>query len=118
MAPLLEVGAGFHPADRARERDLKWRHPGLYPRGDEREVGDIVDFAELWDFIDAPLRTYSSGMWARLGFAVATDIQPDILIIDEILSVGDEAFQRKSLAESRPSANRALRSYWCPIIWG
>jgi len=55
-----------------------------------------VAFAELGDFIDPPLRTYSSGMWARLGFAVATDTQPEVLIVDEVLSVGDEAFQRKS----------------------
>jgi lipopolysaccharide transport system ATP-binding protein len=63
----------------------------------EEKFPRIVDFAELGDFIDAPLRTYSSGMWARLGFAVATETKPEILIVDEILSVGDESFQHKSL---------------------
>jgi ABC-type polysaccharide/polyol phosphate transport system ATPase subunit len=62
----------------------------------EEKFNRIVDFAELWDFIEAPLRTYSTGMVTRLGFSIATDVQPDILIVDEILGVGDEAFQRKS----------------------
>jgi lipopolysaccharide transport system ATP-binding protein len=97
VAPLLEVGAGFHPELTGRENIflngamLGFSHEEMlekFPR--------IVEFSELGDFIDAPLRTYSSGMSARLGFAVATDSQPDILIVDEILSVGDEAFQHKS----------------------
>jgi ABC-type polysaccharide/polyol phosphate transport system ATPase subunit len=97
VAPLLEVGAGFHPELTGRENIfLNGAMLGFTHKEMERKFDQIVDFAELGDFIDAPLRTYSSGMWARLGFAVATDVDPQILIVDEILSVGDEAFRRKS----------------------
>jgi ABC-type polysaccharide/polyol phosphate transport system ATPase subunit len=99
VAPLLEFGAGFHPELTGRENVyLNGALLGFSRKEMDEKFKRIVDFAELWDFIDAPMRTYSSGMWARLGFAVATDIKPDILIIDEVLSVGDEAFQRKSYA--------------------
>jgi ABC-type polysaccharide/polyol phosphate transport system ATPase subunit len=99
VAPMLEFGAGFHPELTGRENVFLNGALLGYSRNEmEEKFQRIVDFAELWEFIDAPLRTYSSGMWARLGFAVATDTQPDILIIDEVLSVGDEAFQRKSAA--------------------
>lgn len=97
VAPLLEFGAGFHPELTGRENVflngalLGFSHAEMQAKFDQ-----IVDFAELWDFIDAPLRTYSSGMIARLGFAVASDVNPDILIVDELLSVGDTAFQQKS----------------------
>jgi ABC-type polysaccharide/polyol phosphate transport system ATPase subunit len=91
------VGAGFHPELTGRENVyLNGALLGFTHSEMEEKFSDIVAFAELQDFIDAPMRTYSSGMWARLGFAVATDVKPDILIVDEILSVGDEAFQRKS----------------------
>ena len=63
----------------------------------QEKFDQIIDFADLWDFIDVPIRNYSSGMSARLGFAIATDVEPDVLILDEVLSVGDEAFQRKCL---------------------
>lgn len=99
VAPLLEFGAGFHPELTGRENIfLNGALLGFTHRQMEEKFDRIVDFAELWDFVDAPLRTYSSGMWARLGFAVATDVKPDILIVDEVLSVGDESFQRKSAA--------------------
>lgn len=97
VAPLLEFGAGFHPELTGRENVfLNGAILGFSHAEMESKFKHIVDFAELWDFIDAPLRTYSSGMAARLGFAIATDVDPDILILDEVLSVGDVAFQKKS----------------------
>lgn len=99
VAPLLELGAGFHPELSGRENVyLNGALLGFTRQEMDEKFNRIVSFAELEAFIDAPMRTYSSGMWARLGFAVATDVKPDILIIDEILGVGDEAFQRKSAA--------------------
>lgn len=99
VAPLLELGAGFHPELTGRENIyLNGAMFGFGRREMEVKFPRIVEFSELHEFIEAPLRTYSSGMWARLGFAVAVDAEPDILILDEILSVGDEAFQRKCIS--------------------
>jgi len=102
VAPLIELGAGFHPELTGRENVyLNGAMLGFSQAEMQARFEGIVEFAELWDFIDAPLRTYSSGMMTRLGFAVASDVDPDILIIDEVLSVGDEAFQQKCLARMR-----------------
>ena len=96
IAPLLELGAGFHPELTGRENVFLNGSLLGYSRLEMKMCfQDILDFSELHDFIDAPIRTYSSGMYTRLGFAVATAHQPDILIIDEVLGVGDEAFQLK-----------------------
>lgn len=112
VAPLLEFGAGFHPELSGRENVfLNGSLLGFSHAEMERKFKGIVDFAEMWDFIDAPLRTYSSGMVARLGFAVATDVEPDILIVDEILSVGDTAFQTKSLERIQ-----GFRAAGCTIL--
>lgn len=98
VSALIELGAGFHPEISGRENVaingvmLGLRREDIAARFDE-----IVEFAELKDFIDAPVKTYSSGMYARLGFAVAIHVDPDILLIDEVLAVGDEAFTRKCL---------------------
>jgi len=96
VAPLLEVGAGFHPELTGRENIfLNGALLGYSQKEMEACFDQIVDFAELRQFIDASIRTYSSGMYTRLGFAVATAHVPDILLVDEILSVGDGAFQQK-----------------------
>lgn len=99
VAPLLELGAGFHPDLTGRENVILNATILGYSRSVILGAFDeIVDFAELQAFIDAPVRTYSSGMAARLGFAVATQFRPDILLVDEVLAVGDVGFQEKCLS--------------------
>jgi len=107
VAPLIELGAGFHPELTGRENVfLNGAMLGFSRVQMEEKFERIVEFAELPAFIDAPLRTYSSGMIMRLGFAIATEVDPDILIIDEVLSVGDEAFQEKCMARMRQFRER------------
>lgn len=99
VAPLLELGAGFHPELSGRENVFLNGTLLGFSRAEMAEMFDgIVEFSEIGEFIDAPLRTYSTGMIGRLGFAVATATRPDILIVDEVLSVGDEQFQEKCSA--------------------
>ncbi len=98
LAPLLELGGGFHPELTGRENI--YLNSALLGRTRSETtalIDQITAFAEVGDFIDAPLRTYSTGMAARLGFSVATCERPDILLIDEVLSVGDVLFQEKCL---------------------
>lgn len=96
IAPLIELGAGFDMNLTARENIfLNGTLLGHRTKFMEEHFDEIVDFAELWDFLDVPLKNYSSGMQARIGFAIATIVRPDILIVDEILAVGDFKFQEK-----------------------
>lgn len=96
IAPLIELGAGFDPDLTATENIyLNGAVLGHSKKFMQEHFDEIVDFAELWDFLDMPIKNYSSGMSARLGFAIATVVRPDILICDEVLSVGDIAFQEK-----------------------
>lgn len=98
IASLLELGAGFHPDLTGRENVyLNASILGLTRRKTDRYFESIVAFSELERFIDMQVRHYSSGMYVRLGFAVAVHVEPEILIVDEVLSVGDEAFQRKCM---------------------
>jgi len=98
VASLLELGAGFHPDLTGRENVYLYGSIlGVSRRQMRARFDEIVDFAEIDRFLDAPLKHYSSGMQVRLGFAVATSLDPDILLIDEVLAVGDEAFQKKCL---------------------
>ena len=98
ISALIELGAGFHPEISGRENVfINGIMLGLTKREIEQRFDDIVEFAELEGFIDAPVKTYSSGMYMRLGFAVAIHVNPDVLLIDEVLAVGDEGFTHKCL---------------------
>jgi homopolymeric O-antigen transport system ATP-binding protein len=96
VSALLELGAGFHPELSGRENIyLNGAILGLKKRELDAIFDEIVEFAGLQSFIDSPVKVYSSGMWVRLGFAVSVHVRPDILMIDEIIAVGDEEFQRR-----------------------
>jgi ABC-type polysaccharide/polyol phosphate transport system ATPase subunit len=98
VTALIELGAGFHPEITGRENVLiNGMLLGLDRREIEAKLAEILEFAAIGDFIDQPVKTYSSGMYVRLGFAVAVAVEPDVLLIDEVLSVGDEAFTRRCL---------------------
>lgn len=97
VAPMIELGAGFNQEMSAYDNIVLYGTLlGRTPSQMRERVDAISEWAELTEFIDVPIRSYSSGMMARLGFAVATDIEPDVLVVDEVLSVGDTAFQEKS----------------------
>ena len=98
ISALIELGAGFHPEISGRENIfINGIMLGLSKREVVQKFEEIVEFAELEEFIDAPVKTYSSGMYARLGFAVAIHVNPDVLLVDEILAVGDQGFTHKCL---------------------
>jgi ABC-type polysaccharide/polyol phosphate transport system ATPase subunit len=99
VSALLELGSGFHPQITGRENAiLNAVLLGLTLREAREVLPEIIEFSELGDFIDQPMRTYSSGMYFRLGFSVAVHVQPEILLIDEVLAVGDAQFQEKCVA--------------------
>ena len=98
VSALIELGAGFHPEISGRENVfINGVMLGMSRREIDRRFQEIVEFAEIEDFIDAPVKTYSSGMYLRLGFAVAVHVDPEVLIVDEVLAVGDEGFSLKCL---------------------
>ena len=109
VAPLLELGAGFDMNYSGRENIFLYGATMGYSRKYIQERYDeILEFSELKEFIDAPVKNYSSGMRARLGFSIATAVEPDVLIIDEVLSVGDAKFRNKSEAKIKTMFDRGV----------
>lgn len=105
VGALLEVGTGFHPDLSGRENILlNGTMIGMTPKEAKRREEEIIEFSECADFIDTPVRHYSSGMFMRLAFAVAAHLEAEIMLVDEVLAVGDEAFQQKCKAKIRETA--------------
>ncbi len=102
LSALLELGAGFHPDLTGRENIyLNGSILGLNHQAMKKKLADIIAFADIGDFIDVPIRSYSSGMQVRLGFSVAVHVEPEIILVDEVLAVGDYSFQLKCLERIR-----------------
>jgi len=109
VAPLLELGAGFDMNYSGRENIFLYGATMGFSRAYIKErYQEILDFSELHDFIDAPVKNYSSGMRARLGFSIATAVEPEVLIVDEVLSVGDAKFRKKSEARIKTMFDRGV----------
>jgi ABC-type polysaccharide/polyol phosphate transport system ATPase subunit len=99
---MIELGAGFNPDLTGYENVVLYgTFLGRSPQVMRSRAGEIARWADLEGFMDVPIRSYSSGMLARLGFAIASDVAPEVLVVDEVLSVGDEAFQQKSMSRMR-----------------
>lgn len=106
MGSLLEVGTGFHPELTGRENIyLNGMLLGMSKQEVNQKFDEIVEFSEIGDFLDTPVKRYSSGMYVKLGFSVASSLSTDVLLLDEVLAVGDAAFQRKSLARMKQIAS-------------
>ncbi len=109
VSPLIELGAGFHPDLTGRENVfLNASILGISRKEARARFDEIISFAELWDFVDTPVKRYSSGMYVRLGFSVAVHSEPEILLVDEVLAVGDVPFQEKCLAKMREFQSRSV----------
>ena len=109
VAPLLELGAGFHNDLTGRENIMvNGVLLGLTRKEVKNKMDEIIEFSGLENFIDEPMRTYSSGMYMRLGFSVAVNIDPDILLVDEVLAVGDENFQKKCLEKMKEFKEKGI----------
>jgi ABC-type polysaccharide/polyol phosphate transport system ATPase subunit len=109
VSPLIELGAGFHPDLTGRENvHLNGSILGMSGREIDAQFADIVEFAELAEFIDTPVKRYSSGMYMRLAFAVAVHSNPEVLLVDEVLSVGDQFFQEKCIERMHEFKRRGV----------
>ncbi len=120
IAALLELGSGFHPDLTGRENlFLNASLLGLSKKRAERIFDKVVEFSEIGDFIEEPLRTYSSGMMLRLGFSIAVNVDPDFLIVDELLAVGDQGFQAKcfgKIAELKRNGKSLVCVSHSPVV--